>query len=239
VKAGRWLVATAIVGAGATLGIMPGASAQSSAFVRGVDGVLHEGCISVPFEYAIDPDKAAENWSLEVTAYDPAGTEVGSSWLWKDDGDAPAGTTAGRDDGIRVCRGAAVGRYRLTAALHFYLAPFEDEMLPESSFMVREPESRTGLVVNDPSPSVGERLRFRIRSRVEQPSGFVSNQHRKVALQKRTPAGWVEVGRVATDDRGVAVVEVRWRNRAMRAVRALTPRTAAHRRSLSAPIRIG
>jgi len=99
-----------------------------------------------------------------------------------------------------------------------------------------QPYSRTALSVNDKTASYGQRLRFRVRSTLQYPSGYYANKYATVALQKKTSSGWVRIGAGYTNIYGVAVIRVTWKHRAMRAVRAVTPVTDDYRRSYSATI---
>jgi len=235
---GRHLIAAAALCMGATLGLVPSAQAESSS-VRSTDGVLYEGCHYRPFSYAIDSDMAQHEWSLEVTAYDPRGAKVASSWLWKSDGAPSSGVAKGRDKGLEVCDSDGTGRYRLTAVLHLYTGPCTDEAVPEASFGMRHPGSRTRLKVDQTAHARGHRVRFVVQSRVQDRSGFVANGNRQVALERKTERGWVRFAVVDTDQDGFAVRSVAWRHRVVRKIRAVTLRTESSRPSRSRVVRIG
>lgn len=233
---GRLVVLALLLGGGATAPLLP-AHAAESASVQGINGVLYQGCNYQSFKYDIPPEKAAYDWSLLVTAYDPRGIESTSAWLWKDEGDPPSGTASG-ENGLMICNFEPAGTYTLRAELNFYGGPYNDETLPESSFTMRKPYTRTRLRVNDKTAAYGQRLKFRIVSKAEYPRGYFANEYANVILQRRTPAGWRKIGRYSTNENGVAVARVRWWHRTPVPVRALTPRTSSYKASRSAPTRI-
>jgi hypothetical protein len=214
------------------------ASAGDSSWVRGINSVLYQGCHEHPYQYHINADQASYDWSLQVTAYDPRGIEATSSWIWKDEGDPPSGT-AGGDNALSICSGERPGRYTIRAELNFYGGPYTDQILPESSFTLRLPRTRTSLKVNDRSAALGQRLRFKIRSKTEFPTGYFGSEYERVVLERKAGARWLRMGRrYTTNSRGVAVAKVSWDSRRPVKVRAVTRRTEDHGKSTSRPVNI-
>jgi hypothetical protein len=199
-------------------GAPPAHAATSS--VSGVSGVIYDTCSYHRFRYAIDPAKAAYDWSLEVRAIDPRGVEVSSSWLWKDEGDPPSGTTSG-DDGLQICSSEIPGTWRLEAELNFYGGPYTDEALPTTSFTMRKARSRASLSVNDSSARYGQRLRFASRVTGEFPTGYFALSWETVRLQKRTASGWQTIARTTTNENGVARFAITWKERRRKAIRVV------------------
>lgn len=201
------------------------------------NGVLYEGCPTHSWRYQVEDDQATYDWAIFVTAYDPRGVEVSSGSVWADEGAPPAGVASG-DDGLQICSSERAGRYTLTAEIHFYGGPYSDRTLPSSTFTMRDPRSRTTLRASDTTASYNQPLRFRMTSFQEYPRGYFGEDYETVVLQRRTPSGWKRVGRDSTDDRGVAVVRLRWTHRAPVRLRAFTPRTSDHAGSFSRVVAI-
>lgn len=231
------LLAPVLVALVATQSSPPAAHAEGTSQVQGIDSVLYEGCHRHPFEYSLDPVKAEADWVLRVSVKDPDpehhdGHRATMSVLSKEEGLPSSGVATG-DNALFICDFETPGSWQLVARLEFSDDAHPDELLPRSTFTMREPRSRTRLAVNDTTARYGQVLRFRIRSRVEGPSGYVPNRSRYVVLQKRTASGWERIRRRRTDENGVVRTRVTWRHSKAMQVRAITPRTEIYTASLS------
>jgi hypothetical protein len=202
---------------GQVVNATPSLAATSS--VTGIAGVIYDTCHDNKFQYSIDPEKAAYDWSLEVRAFDPRGVEVTSSWLWKDEGDPSSGTASGSDNGLQICSWERAGTWRLEAELNFYGGPYADEILASDTFTMRKARSKASLSVNDTTAQYNQRLRFATRVTGEYPKGYFPLQYKTVRLQKLTSAGWKTIARTSTNENGVARFSVVWKDRHRKAVR--------------------
>lgn len=226
-------VAVALAAAGIVATTAPSSSAAVRTSVRGISGVLYPGCHYYQFRYTIDPDKAAYDWSLHVTAYDRRGSEATSASVWKEDDYRASGRSRGTD-GLFFCDSALTGRYRLTAELNFYGGPYSDEQVNGAGFTMRDARSRTRIAASDKRPDKGQVVKFRVRSLLEYPRGFFGEDFTEVVLQTRKQSGkWKRFDYGYTNDRGRVTFRGRWLDEGPVPVRAVTPRTDEHARSIS------
>lgn len=230
------LTAALTVTGAATLTAGPAAGGPTT-WARTGPGVLYEGCPKHPWRYAVSDEQALYDWAMFVTVYDPRGVEAASGSVWADEG-APASGTATGDDALQLCDSALAGEYTFTAEIHFYGGPFEDQTLAPSTFVMRDPRSRTRLSVSDTTASYNQVIKFKMTSLQEYPKGYFGEDYETVVLQRRTPAGWKRVGGYTTNERGVATTRFRWNERAVVKVRAVTPRTTEHSKSISPTVTI-
>lgn len=185
------------------------------------NAVIYDTCYQKQFRYNIDPDLAAFDWSLWVTAYDPRGVEVSSASVWKDEGYGASGTSKG-DDGLQICSFEMPGTWRIESEIHFYGGPHEDQTLPVSHISVRRAATRTSVTVNDRTADYNQILTFKVKSAAEYPNGFFRNGYADVRLQRKASGRWVNIDKATANENGVARFRGRWKIRAKTQVRAVT-----------------
>ena len=201
------------------------------------NAVVYGTCYQKQFGYSIDPDMAAYDWSLWVTAYDPRGVEVSGGSVWKDDGYAASGTSKG-DDGLQICSSEMPGTWRIESEIHFYGGPYEDQVLPASHISVRRGATRTSVTVNDRTARYNQVLTFKVKSTAEYPNGFFNNEYADVRLQRKTSGGWVNIGKAMANEIGVARFRGHWKIRAKTQVRAVTRAESPYTASTSKTVTI-
>jgi hypothetical protein len=207
-----------------------------SAVVSVGNAVIYDTCYQKQFRYSVDPDMAAYDWSLWVTAYDPRGVEVSGGSVWKDDGYPASGISKG-DDGLQICSSEMPGTWRIESEIHFYDGPYEDQTLPTSHISVRRGATRTSVAVNDHTARYKQVLTFKVKSTAEYPNGFFGNAYADVRLQRKASGRWVNIGKAMANENGVARFRGRWKIRAKTQVRAVTlaesPYTASTSKTLT------
>jgi hypothetical protein len=237
-KAGRCLLAFASSASVAMAGVLATAPpAHAATAVVPTNGVIYDDCFGHPFQYSIDPAKAAYDWSLEVTVYDPRGVEASSSWLWKDEGDASSGVATG-DNGLEICGSDLPGTWRMEAELNMYGGGYDDEILPAQTFTMSPAGSRATVKVNDASAEVGQEIRFTATVKGQFPNGYFPVEYAPVRLQKKVDGSWKTMSRATTDDRGVAKFTVRWKDSGRKTVRVLATGNAPYVAAASRVVRI-
>jgi hypothetical protein len=213
---------------------VPQAAAASTGTTSSNDGVLYDTCKNHRWSWSIDPDHA--EWELDVELIAPDGTGSDSDWLWSGS-DATSGTST-----FLFCGWEQAGRYRIVATLTEYDEDFNEytTRLPNSSFTMRDPRSRTGLRVSDRTPHYNEIVRFKASTTDERPAGFRRTPYATTKLQVRTPRGWVTLrgSRTLSNDRGVSTWRYRWNVKRTYKVRAITVRDSAYRASVSHAVKV-
>lgn len=234
----RPLIALATAAAALVGLTMPPATAYGFASsVTGMNGVIYDTCHHHPFEYAIDPDKAAYDWSMRVSIYDPRGVEVSSAWLWKDEGDPSSGTASG-DDGLQICSDETPGTWRIEAELNFYGGPYADERIAPRTFTMSAARSRTSLSVNDRTARVGQKLKFKTRVTGQFPNGYFPLRYEDVRLQVNKGGRWKTMASGMTSSSGVARFTVVWKEARARNVRVVAAPGSPYLSSKSRTLRI-
>ena len=168
-------------------------------------GVLYPGCYDQSWSYAVDPAQAGYDWAIFVKAVDPSGREEASGSVWKDEGAAPSGFGE-----MQICSDDLPGTWTLNAEIHFYGGPYDDEVLPSTTFTLREALSKTSLRASTRSARLGQNVRLKVRSLVEQPNGYFPSEYGSVVVQQRVGGVWRKVGTASLDDNGGGSVILRW-----------------------------
>jgi hypothetical protein len=219
---------------GCVAGPAQGDSAPSS--IAGIDGVLYNDCLSYPYHYALDVPADAEEWTLEVTTFGPAGQQAETDSV---SNEAPDGTGS-----FFLCtRPDGFGTYLIRSTFHWWDADAtrHDVALADSSFVLRKPFTRTGVTSSTRRPRHGQLVRYRVSTLDERPAGFAPNAFAWVHLQKRSHGHWVRMkgGRGMTHDNGRVTLRLRYTaHRKRLLVRAVTEPSARYAGSTSPALRI-
>lgn len=183
------------------------------------DSVYYDfGCIDVPYTYAymLRPGYELENAHLEVTG--PDGLEVGRDSITSS---AVSGTSE-----VQVCSGEP-GAYAGTVEVLACTPNITDcyEFVVNTSFSMRDPYTRTGLVAKPKRADRGDRVKFVMTVRDERPAGYFPTGGETVRLQQYRSGAWrsVKGGAVYLDTgRAVAKVTMRENRGRFRAVMRTT-----------------
>jgi len=166
----RFLVA-ALLGAG--LAVVAPASAQAAGTLTTPDGVLYQTCVRHPVSYAATPGSG--NWSLFLSTTRSDGSPGPFVSLSSALGAQPSGSTTLDFCGYGGTAGVYVpGRYTLTGALSWVDGGgvTHDEQLPPVAFTMAKPQTRTTLALSDPTPRPGQPITFRVKVKVQTPTGW-------------------------------------------------------------------
>lgn len=224
-------IATATL-AGATLVVGTGSpAAADTGTVTVPDSVFYEGCVDVPYTYAytLRPGYELENARLELTG--PDGLESGT-----DSVATPA--TSGTSD-VQVCRGELgtyTGAVDVLACTTSFSACYSFTV--GTSFTMRNPNSRTGLVAKPKSADRGEKVKLVMSVFDERPAGYFASDDVWVRLQQYRGGAWRSVpGGKEFVSNGRAVVKVTMKENKAR-FRAVTRTTSGLNGSVSRTVTV-
>jgi hypothetical protein len=167
----RFLV-TALLGTIVAVG--GSASAQAPNTLTTSDGVLFQTCVQHPVAYAATPGSG--NWSLFLSSTRSDGAPGPFVSLSSAMGDQPSGSTTLDFCGYAGAAGVYVpGRYTLAGALSWVDdgGVTHTEQLPSAAFTMARPQTRTALTLSDRTPKPGQPIRFRVKVRVQSPTGWM------------------------------------------------------------------
>lgn len=220
-RSARGLIAVLVgltIGLGAlTVGSSPAYAASGS--TSSTSGVLYPSCLNHSYRYSLSLPAGAVDWDLSVNLLAPDGTAEGSDYLY-----AGANPASGASSFL-FCGFEMAGRYTIQATGEWYDNAYNAHpfAVPNSSFVMRHPRSRTQLRVSDRTPRRGQVVRFRIKVTDERPRGFFRTQYARVLLQHKVRVRWVTYrwSRTTTNNRGVVTLKARFRGKPVK-VRART-----------------
>jgi hypothetical protein len=212
------------------------ATATVSGTVSGIDGVLHDDCLSYPYGYRVTASDAGY-WALRTTLVGPDGRRAATDYVSK-----PPATGTSRF-GL-LCPTDGYGTY----TIHAWLEWGTDEahidqstQLADAHFRLRKPRSRTALTVSTRRPAHGQRVAYRLGAAKETAVGYRPAAFAWVHLEQRRHGRWVRIkgGRAMTHSSGRVKVRLRYAGHHQRIrVRAVTERTSTFKRSASPVVRL-
>ena len=168
----RRLLVTALLAAVVAVG--GSASAEAPSALTTSDGVLFQTCVRHPIAYAATPDSG--NWSLFLSSTRSDGAPGPFVSLSSAVGDQASGTTTLDFCGYADTAGVYIpGQYTLAGALSWVDdgGVTRTEQLPSATFTMARPQTRTALTLSDSTPRAGQPIQFRVKVKVQSPTGWM------------------------------------------------------------------
>jgi hypothetical protein len=207
--------------------------------ITGVDGVLHHGCLAYPYHYTVHVPGGGEYRAINTTLVAPDGAVADTGYVVPGDNNASGTST------FVLCQEIdPYGTYTIRAEVEW--APTKDatktsSTLDDAHFTLRKPFTTTSVRASDRHPAYGQRVRYRITTLDERPTGDAPNAFAWVHLEKRSHGHWVRMrnGRGMTHSTGRVTLRIRYLGHHTRMrIRAVTEPTVRYAASVSPTLRL-
>jgi hypothetical protein len=188
-------------------GAAPAQAATGTGTASSAAGVLYNDCVDHPVSYGVAVDPPDTDWFLALEVRDTTGQYVSGTYAARQFGHPTSGTL-----GTQMCgNGLAPGTYSLAGRLQYGLT--NSAPVPTTTFTMRNPFTRTTIRPATKHPRKGSKVRIKVRSLDEMPTGYVAKDDARIVLQQKVKGRWkkVEGSAEATRDTGKAVVRFRYR----------------------------